>query len=224
LLDVGCGDGAFLVSARRDGWEVAGTEMNPSLARAAGIKVWTQFDEAAALAPFACVTAWHSLEHLRSPREVIRQAVGLLEPGGVLLVAVPNAEGLQARMYGSKWFHLDVPRHLYHFGPRSLTMLLEGAGLEVVRRVHLEVEIDMFGWTQSALNCISEEPNVFFNHLTGRPSKAGAALKWSHFAAGTLITAMAGPLTAIGALAGRGAVLVMTARKPRSNHGVARAA
>jgi len=82
LLDVGCGDGAFLVSARGTGWEVAGTETNPSLARAAGIEVCTALDDATKLRPFACVTAWHSLEHMRSPRELVRDAVQLLERRG----------------------------------------------------------------------------------------------------------------------------------------------
>ncbi len=112
LLDVGCGDGTFLSAARDRGWQVAGTEMNPAIARAQGIRVWEELSAAAAEAPYDCVTLWHSLEHMRSPRDVIEQASALLKPGGTMLVAIPNADGLQASVFGPRWFHLDVPRHL----------------------------------------------------------------------------------------------------------------
>ena len=96
LLDVGCGDGTFLLGARTQGWDVAGTELNPAIARDAGLRVWSQLEEAAERAPYACITLWHSLEHMRAPRETIEQAARMLEPGGTLVVAVPNAGGLQA--------------------------------------------------------------------------------------------------------------------------------
>jgi SAM-dependent methyltransferase len=213
LLDIGCGDGTFLLAARREGWTVAGTEMNPSIARDAGLQVWNGIEEASALAPYACVTLWHSLEHMRAPRDLIGQATHLLEPGGTMLVAVPNAEGLQAEVFGPKWFHLDVPRHLFHFGPRSLSGVLDAAGLEVTRTFHLEMELELFGWTQSALNWVFSEPNIFFHQLTGRPSRAGALSKSANLAAGVLLTALATPLAAAAPLAAKGAILVIAARK-----------
>ncbi len=213
LLDIGCGDGTFLVAARDGGWIVSGTEMNPAVARASGLEVWSDLDHASAQAPYACITAWHSLEHMRDPREVLEHAVGLLAPGGTVIVAVPDAQGLQARLYGARWFHLDVPRHLFHFGPASLSRMFESAGLEVMRSFHLEVEIDLFGWVQSALNSVSDEPNVFFHQLTGRPSRAGAGFKALNFAAGILLTPLAVPLTVAGAVSKRGATLVMAGRK-----------
>jgi SAM-dependent methyltransferase len=214
VLDVGCGDGTFLLAAQRSGWAVAGTEMNPAIARGEGLTVWTDLDQANEGAPYACITLWHSLEHMRAPRAVVEEASRMLEQGGTMLIAVPNAEGLQASVFGPKWFHLDVPRHLFHFGPRSLRTIVEGAGLEVERSFHLEMELELFGWTQSALNSVFPDPNVFFYELTGRHPDVGPIAKSVHFAAGTLLTALAAPLTAVGPLASKGAVLVMAARKP----------
>jgi SAM-dependent methyltransferase len=214
LLDVGCGDGTFLVSAQEHGWRVAGTEMNPSIARSEGLKIWEALDEASAQAPYDCVTLWHSLEHMRNPRATIEQATALLKPGGTMFVAVPNAEGLQASLFGPKWFHLDVPRHLFHFGTKSLSRMLETAGLSITRTFHLEVELDLFGWTQSALNSIFPEPNLFFHQLTGKPTHAGAVTKSANFVAGSVLTALATPLTAVAPLGKNGAILVMAARKP----------
>jgi SAM-dependent methyltransferase len=214
MLDVGCGDGTFLLAAQRAGWLVAGTEMYPSIARGEGLTVWSELKRAEERAPYACITLWHSLEHMRAPRAVVEEASRMLEPGGTMFIAVPNAEGLQASVFGPKWFHLDVPRHLFHFGSHALTTVVERAGLEVVRTFHLEMELDLFGWTQSALNSVFSEPNVFFYELTGRRPRIGTISKSVHFAAGTLLTALAIPLTAAGPLGSRGAILVMAARKP----------
>jgi SAM-dependent methyltransferase len=216
LLDIGCGDGTFLLAAQRAGWVVAGTEMNPEIARREGLTVWADLDDAASAAPYSCITLWHSLEHMRAPRQVLEHASRLLEPGGTMLIAVPNAEGLQARLFGPKWFHLDVPRHLFHFGHQSLRVMANAAGLEEVRCFHLEAELDLFGWGQSALNSIFSEPNVFFHQVTGRQPKVSRISRWVHFAAGAVLTGMAVPLTAAGTLASRGAILVMAARKPAS--------
>jgi SAM-dependent methyltransferase len=214
LLDVGCGDGTFLLEARRDGWDVAGTEMNTAIARAAGLRVWSDLEGAREHAPYACITSWHSLEHMRSPRDTVAAAARLLEPGGVLLLAVPNAEGLQARAFGPHWLHLDVPRHLFHFGPRSLAALVGSAGLSVMWSRHMEVEYDLFGWAQSALNWAFAEPNMFFYQLTGKPTKAGPIVRSASLAAGAALTALSVPLTAAGGLASSGAVLVMATRRP----------
>jgi SAM-dependent methyltransferase len=214
LLDIGCGDGTFLLGARREGWDVAGTELNPAVAEAAGLRVWTRLEDAASSAPFGCITMWHTLEHMRRPRDVLEHAAQWLEPGGTLLVAVPNADGLQARVFGSRWFHLDVPRHLFHFGPDSLSRMVEAVGLEVTRRFHMEVEYDLFGWSQSALNRLFAEPNLFFNVITARAPGTSAVTKAATLGAGAAASALAAPLVAAGSLAGRGGTLVMAARKP----------
>ncbi len=49
----------------------------------------------------------------------------LLSANGALIIAVPNAGGLQARIFGPQWFHLDVPRHLYHFTRSVTTRIVE---------------------------------------------------------------------------------------------------
>jgi 2-polyprenyl-3-methyl-5-hydroxy-6-metoxy-1,4-benzoquinol methylase len=214
LLDIGCGDGTFLLGARAQGWDVAGTELNPAVATAAGLRVWTRLEDAASLAPFGCITLWHTLEHMRSPRDVIAQAARLLEPGGTLLVAVPNADGLQARVFGSDWFHLDVPRHLFHFGPDSLSRIIEGAGLQVTRSFHMEVEYDMLGWTQSALNRVSSPLNAFFNLVTARGPRGSAVANAATLGAGTALTALSAPLVVAGAIVAQGGTLVMAATKP----------
>jgi SAM-dependent methyltransferase len=209
MLDVGCGDGTFLLGARQAGWQAAGTEYNAALARDAGLEVWQSLDEASARAPYGCITFWHSLEHFRDPRAALEQSARLLGDQGTLLIAVPNTESLQALAFGPGWFHLDVPRHLYHFNYRSLGRMLDAAGLEITGRFAQEMEMDVFGWSQSALNRISSEQNVFFRQVTGRASSADVL----HLAGGVLLSAVSIPLSVASAIASRSAALVVAARR-----------
>jgi SAM-dependent methyltransferase len=212
LLDVGCGDGSFLQAARQDGWSVFGTELAPELACSAGIEVEATIERLEPRAPFACITFWHSLEHMADPKGAIVAAAKLLAPDSVLLVAVPDSDGLQARLFGARWFHLDVPRHLFHFGRGSLTALLENGGLQVVRRWHQELELDLLGWSQSALNCVLSEPNVLFNLLTGKRTGGGLTQLSASLLLGAALTTAALPALPLGRLLGRGGTVVMAAR------------
>jgi SAM-dependent methyltransferase len=211
VLDVGCGDGTFLIAGRTRGWEVTGTELNPTIARAAGLTVFEDIREASARAPYQVITFWHTLEHMRNPRAMLEAAVGLLAPDGVVLIAVPNAHSLQARVFGAGWFHLDVPRHLFHFTPRSLEALLAKTGLRRTRSWTQEFEIGLFGWTQSVLNRLFERPNVLYGLLTGRQVSPVGAL--ASTLAGSLVTPAAVPLEVAASVSGRGATIILAASR-----------
>jgi hypothetical protein len=60
--------------------------------------------------------------------EVLQAASRLLAPGGKLIVTVPNIDSLAFRWFGSAWNGLDLPRHLVHFTPATLRLMLERAG------------------------------------------------------------------------------------------------
>ncbi|HEX5269290.1 MAG TPA: class I SAM-dependent methyltransferase, partial [Gemmataceae bacterium] len=139
LLDFGCGSGSFLLRMHRQGWRVTGVD----LSRAAVGHVRGELGLPALLgslphpdlrpASFDVITMWHSLEHVHRPMAVLEEAYRLLVPGGQLLVAVPNIESLAFRWFGSAWYALDLPRHLTHFAPWSLRMMLENVGFTVGR-------------------------------------------------------------------------------------------
>lgn len=213
LLDVGCGEGAFLEYAeKRLGWRGTGIELNPDNARKRGLDVLDSFDDATRIGPFDCVTFWHSLEHLRDPSATLGRVREMISDDGSILIAVPDFSGLQAKVFGANWFHLDVPRHLYHFGEKSLTLLLEKTGFEVEHRWNCELEYDLFGWSQSALNTCMPVPNEFFYHLTGRSNGLSAARTALNYALGSLLTVPAFLLTSITSGLGKGGTLVVAAR------------
>jgi SAM-dependent methyltransferase len=215
LLDIGCGDGSFLLGARDAGWTVAGTEIGGAseISKRAGLDVRGSLDETDDLAPFDVVTQWHTLEHIRDPRGLLAQVHARLSPQGTYIVAVPDAAGLQASVFGAKWFHLDVPRHLYHFDRPSLGALLDTAGFAVSRWHHVEVELDVFGWMQSALNGLVPTPNVLFQSLTGKARTSGFGELALSYALGTAIAPLAVAATAASAVTRRGATLIAIARK-----------
>jgi hypothetical protein len=158
---------------------------------------------------------WHVLEHVPDPQDYLVQLRSMMTPEGALLLAVPDFGGIQAGVFGRHWLHLDVPRHLHHFTARSVAQLLEAAGFEVMTTAHQELEYDWFGWIQSALNAISDTPNVLFDALTGKPRRVGRAAVCAAYAAGALIAVPALCLTAASTLLRRGGTFIVAARPRR---------
>lgn len=146
------------------------------------------------------------------PRATLREAHCLLSPSGVLIVAVPDAGGLQASLFGANWLHLDVPRHLCHFTRDSLTGLLRSEKFIPIREWHQELEYDLLGWSQSALNWGPAPPNLFFDLLRGRKPAVGRLRLATTWLAGSLLTALALFLVPLGTLARRGGTLLIAAR------------
>ena len=211
LLDIGCGDGSFLLAAREVGWDVLGTELNPGPARDTGLDVMESIDQFPAPASFDCITMWHTLEHMLDIISMLLNIARLLKPGGKLIVAVPDFGGLQARVFGPKWLHTDVPRHLYHFDAKAMLHCLGVAGFSVQQEWHQEIEYDLLGWSQSALNCIMPYPNVYFNCLTGKEERYGKLIAVYGYVIGSFLTLLSLPAVALGTLCGQGGTLVVVA-------------
>ncbi len=170
LLDIGCGDGSFMRAMMESGWTAAGTERNPDSESTKGLAVEEDIKAFSNAHPFDCVTMWHTLEHMHDIDAMLGQIHDMLAPGGKLIIAVPNNAGFQARLFKKQWLHLDVPRHLFHFDVESLNTCLIRNNFSVQHQGYQEIEYDLLGWTQSALNLIFDVPNVFFDCLRGKQS------------------------------------------------------
>lgn len=212
LLDVGCGDGTFLHEARHRGWNVVGTELNPEPARQLGFEVYSGLEECAGKGPFGCITLWHSLEHMEDPRAVMAKLRELVADDGVVLIAVPNFEGLQSKAFRESWLHLDVPRHLYHFTANSIDQMLTQAHFSPVAHWHQEFEYDLIGWWQSALNSILPTPNVLFDFLARRKVRGTLLDRIVSGVTAPVVSFFSVPLVWLGTLAGRGGTLLVAAR------------
>lgn len=214
LLDLGCGDGSFLVAAKKAGWRGVGVDIGGALenARANGVEAYATPEEARVRGSFDAITMWHTLEHFTDPRATLETARSLLATDGMFICAVPNAAGLQASLFKGSWFHLDVPRHLYHFNQDALAGLLVATGFAVTRWHHQEIENDVFGWMQSALNALLPKPNVLFQTLTGKRSHGGSALRALSYGFGAALAPASLAATALGTATKRGAALIAVCR------------
>lgn len=130
LLDIGAGTGSFLLKMHQLNWHVTGIEPDEDARAIANKKTGLAVFPVSELfllksQSFDVITLWHVLEHVHDLHETIKIIKQLLKPGGVLIVAVPNYTSTDARKYDSFWAAYDVPRHLYHFSPNSMKILLE---------------------------------------------------------------------------------------------------
>jgi 2-polyprenyl-3-methyl-5-hydroxy-6-metoxy-1,4-benzoquinol methylase len=134
VLEIGCGDGNFLAYLREHGWTVQGAEYDADTAalvrRRHGIAV-TAGDVAQAPppdTPFPVIAAYHVLEHVYHPATWLTAVRGMLRPGGILHLQVPNHASLTRRLTGAAWASVMFPQHVYFYTPRTLVRLLRSTG------------------------------------------------------------------------------------------------
>ncbi len=133
LLDVGCGNGAFLLRAREMGWQVAGCEPDPKAAttcRELGLHVYAgdAFNAKLECGSFDVITLSHVIEHVQDPAALLARIQSLLRPGGLVWLALPNPASLGLRVYGAVWRGLHMPYHLCIPSQPVLRRWVEDAG------------------------------------------------------------------------------------------------
>ncbi len=157
VLDIGCGRGVLLEPLAELGFRVYGVELSEEAIRGADpradIRIARHLSDAGFEAEFFDqIVLWHVFEHLEDPAGTLAECQRILRPGGRIVIAVPNFSSVQARWSGAAWFHLDPPRHLYHFPVEALRRLLERSGFTCTGTYHFSLRQNPFGWIQSALN------------------------------------------------------------------------
>lgn len=219
ILDMGCGRGNLLMSLKRLGCECHGVERNefPADDLPRGIEFHTgklsdiAFDEGS----FDAIIIWHVLEHIDDPVSLISEASRILRHDGLLAIAVPNFGSIQAKFFKKDWFHLDLPRHIYHFTPGTLTAVLERSGFAIARMTTFSVEQNVFGFIQSVLNRMAPScaPNRFYALLKKRDQNPSLpdVLLWAALACLILPFAVIEHL--LSGLSGKGATLMIYSKK-----------
>lgn len=101
VLDVGCGDGAFLDLAARAGMQTHGLEFNRAAVektRAKGHRVWSELLDQLSVeqtgGKFDLITLFQVVEHVSDPVGLMNSARRFLAPGGFISIAVPSAQGV----------------------------------------------------------------------------------------------------------------------------------
>ena len=139
VLDVGCGNGDFLVQAQRAGWRALGVDPDPDAVASlpssrSEREPGHDRDGRPAAGSLDAVTFAHVIEHLHHPRRALARAHELLRPGGVLWLATPNLSSAGHARFGPEWLGLDPPRHLVVFTRAALERAVVEAGFEIDAR------------------------------------------------------------------------------------------
>lgn len=147
LLDVGAGTGAFAAIMKKAGWNVTGLEPDEVARQNAKTNHQLNLQTLDALhhqpaSHYHAITLWHVLEHVHDLHQYLETFNRILKPTGTLLVAVPNYTSYDAQIYKQHWAAYDVPRHLYHFSPHSMDVLMEQHNMQVV--AHKPMWFDSF--------------------------------------------------------------------------------
>lgn len=144
VLDIGCGNGAFLDFAREAGWQIAGADIKLSPdARALDCPLWEGRLQAIDFGGerFELIRMNHVLEHTQDPLQELRICRDLLTPKGILYLSVPNITGVSARLKSlqsrlrlkaHRWRHYAAMHHLFFFSPETLCSLVERSGFRVL--------------------------------------------------------------------------------------------
>jgi SAM-dependent methyltransferase len=209
VLDVGAGDGALLDALAARGRRALGLERESSRG---DVRSGELTDVGGV---WAAIVFWHSLEHLPDPAAALAQAAALLGSGGTIIVAMPNAESIQARVFGDQWLALDLPRHLVHVPSRALIERLRTLGLEVERISYLRGGQVVFGWLHGLVGTLPGRPDLY--DAIRRPEARRRPVSGSSRLAVLASAVLLVPLAALGAAAEvavrRGGTVYVEARR-----------
>ena len=210
ILDVGAGEGTLLDALTARGREVTGLERGAKRADFVDLPV----EEVEGDGGWAAVVFWHSLEHLPRPGAAIEAAARLLAPGGVVVVAVPNNDSLQARTFGDRWLHLDIPRHLVHLSTTSLTAGLERSGFRVDSVSYLRPGQVVIGWVAGLVGALPGDLNLYqaLRRPEARSDAVGTRRRALTIAAGIVLLPVAAAAAAFEVLLRRGGTVYVEGR------------
>jgi SAM-dependent methyltransferase len=148
FLDYGCGGGHFVEAATELGVDAYGIDVDEEsrrFGRQRGLRI--EFGDYKDLAkfgtkPFTAILVMHVLEHVSEPGALLRALASHLEPGGVIIVRVPDQHSVPALIkrtlhaFGIKtdeWGFVQPPIHLHGYSPLAFEKAADALGLGVVR-------------------------------------------------------------------------------------------
>ena len=139
LLEVGCGEGDFLVSAEAAGWQVTGVDFSPVAGKRARQRlkngeVWSGQLQQAGLAAdqFDLCVVSDVIEHVRSPLDFLQEIHRVLKPGGTLLIATPSLDSWHARTMRQKGRQFRVEPLTYFDRQTIQTALFKSGFREII--------------------------------------------------------------------------------------------
>ena len=147
FLDVGCGEGWALNNYKEKGWEVDGLDysdfgcekFNSSCQE--NLIVGNIYSNLKKLIEekeqFSVVWIDNVLEHVTAPEFLVNEIKAIIEPGGILVIEVPNdfsfiqKHAIDKKLVDNE-FWVVTPDHLSYFNKEGLNNLLSSSGYQTI--------------------------------------------------------------------------------------------
>lgn len=221
ILDIGCSSGAFLRTMKGESWKLYGIEMESLTAEkaraatGADIFVGDALDAPFPAGSFDVITCSDVLEHVYQPRQFLAKVLEWLKPGGIFYAGLPNIDSWEARMLGTYWYGLELPRHLYHFSPRSLRYVMTSLGFE-----EISIATPPISYIERSASYLRTGVAYKCGISTSPMSKEGPRGIPSRAVRKAMRLALIGPFSQLASLAGAGASMEVIFAKSASgsNH------
>jgi 2-polyprenyl-3-methyl-5-hydroxy-6-metoxy-1,4-benzoquinol methylase len=149
MLDVGCGEGWILESAKARGWEVYGTEFSSNaieICRKKGIKMYTGVlkPEDIEERDFDVIISTQAIEHINNPREEVSNIHQLLRTGGLFYITTPNFNSYLRLLLRDKYSIIEYPEHLSYYTRKTLNKLLQQSGFRKVKLLTTGISVSHY--------------------------------------------------------------------------------
>mgnify|MGYP001611059203 CR=1 FL=1 len=161
-IDVGAGEGKFLQAVEspiKIGVEISKT--GRKIMNNIGIKTLTpsEFLKSKGLKANV-ISFWHVLEHIKNPWDYLSAAKRNLLPNGEIVIGIPNIDSWDFKIFTNDWFHLVPKYHIWHYSPKTISIMLKSTGFKVVNIDYWSIEHHLPGLLQSFINKTSGSHNV----------------------------------------------------------------
>jgi len=160
---------------------------------------------------FDIVTLFHVMEHVTNPRRVLSEVARVLKPNGVVILQVPNIESWQFKIFGARWYGLDIPRHVIDYSKKSMLKLLNDTGFVPRHIKHFNLRDNAPAFVSSIFPSLDPVSRAVRHRKHG--VRESVLTAWSRHAAYLSFVICAYPFTILEAAFGRGATVMIEARK-----------
>jgi SAM-dependent methyltransferase len=132
ILDFGCGFGQFLEMCRLFGFDAHGVDRSNARRSGAGVQVHAELEDA--LGSFDAISLFEVLEHLDDPLAMLKALKARLNPGGIMIVEVPDTSGVDGITDRTSYLKIHPLDHINAFTPASLARIMCQAGFEPIAK------------------------------------------------------------------------------------------
>jgi 2-polyprenyl-3-methyl-5-hydroxy-6-metoxy-1,4-benzoquinol methylase len=156
LLEVGPGDGRFLESAKRDGWDCTGVDVSEQVAEYArrrsgvGVIVGNLCQLKLPAGSFDVVNLDQVLSYVKDPMALLAEVEHVLKPGGICRIREYDADSISALLAGKKYW-MYCPTHLLIWPYRSVRKVATASRMNIMH-IFPGTEASLTSWLDTERN------------------------------------------------------------------------